>query len=170
MTQTKHAVLLGASKGCGYHALIRLLAPPLDWKATILLRKPETIQNDPFLKTCMEEGRLKIVRGDATNYDDVVKLFGEKVDVVISTIGKSSLNITEQDGSRADRQGAAPVLGWRGISIDQPRLCIDAAIVLIKVLQTLPIQPRVIVTSSMGIGRDHPNLPYVLGVRPSSLL
>jgi len=27
------------------------------------------------------------VRGDATNYQDVKGLFGEKVDVVISTIG-----------------------------------------------------------------------------------
>lgn len=102
---TQHAVLLGASKGCGYHALIRLLAPSLDWKATILLRKPEPIQNDPFLKTCMDEGRLRIVRGDATNYDDVVKLFGEKVDVVISTIGKSSLILQNTMGSELTDKG-----------------------------------------------------------------
>jgi NAD(P)-dependent dehydrogenase (short-subunit alcohol dehydrogenase family) len=156
---TQHAVLLGASKGCGYHALIRLLDPRLDWKATILLRKPESIENDPLLKQYLEEGRLKIVKGDATNYQDVVQLFVEKVDVVISTIGKSRMV------TRAEDIGAAPVFSWKGLSIDQPRLCIDAAIVLIKVLQTLPTQPRVIVTSSMGIGKDHSNLPYILGVR-----
>lgn len=102
MTQTKHAVLLGASKGCGYHALIRLLAPSLGWKATILLRKPESIQKDPFLKTYMEEGRLKIVKGDATNYQDVKGLFGEKVDVVISTIGMF-VPLHDPESSRADR-------------------------------------------------------------------
>jgi hypothetical protein len=107
----------------------------------------------------LQEGRLKIVTGDATNYQDVVQLFVEKVDVVISTIGMSPYVV------RAERIGAAPVFSWRGVSIGQPRLCIDAAIVLIRVLQTLPTQPRVIVTSSMGIGKDHSNLPYILGVR-----
>ena len=84
-----HAVILGASKGCGYHALVRLLAIP-EWTATILLRKPESIESAINLKNYLADGRLKIVKGDATSYEDVKSLFDKKVDVVISTIGTST--------------------------------------------------------------------------------
>ena len=45
------------------------------------------------------------MRGDATNHDDVIKLFGEKVDVVISTIGKSSLILQNTMGSELTDKG-----------------------------------------------------------------
>lgn len=80
-----HAVILGASKGCGYHALVRLLAIP-EWSATILLRKPGIIESDENLKKYLGN-KLKIVKGDATIYEAVKSLFDKKVDVVISTIG-----------------------------------------------------------------------------------
>jgi len=51
-----HAVILGASKGCGYHALVRILAIP-EWTATILLRKPELIESDNHLKKYLADGR-----------------------------------------------------------------------------------------------------------------
>jgi hypothetical protein len=60
--------------------------------------------------------------------------------------------------------GASPVFGWRGITIDQPHLCIDGAIALLRVLKDVDYKPRVIVTSSMGIGSDHANLPFVMRV------
>jgi len=60
--------------------------------------------------------------------------------------------------------GASPGLGLRGITIDQPHLCIDGAIALLKVLKDVEEKPRVIVTSSMGIGKDHANLPFVMRV------
>lgn len=48
------------------------------------------IETDQRLKVYLESGRLKIVKGDATNYEDVKKLFeGVKVDVVISSVGMS---------------------------------------------------------------------------------
>ena len=61
--------------------------------------------------------------------------------------------------------GASPGFGLRGITIDQPHLCIDGAIALLKVLKDVEEKPRVIVTSSMGIGKDHANLPFVMRVR-----
>lgn len=89
-----HAVLLGASKGSGYHAVLRLLTPTSTWSATLLLRKPEVIENDELLKPYIEGGRLKIVSGDATVYADVKRLFeGGKVDVVITSIGGSLRSI-----------------------------------------------------------------------------
>jgi len=87
-----HAVILGASKGCGYHALVRILAIP-EWTATILLRKPELIESDNHLKKYLADGRLNIVKGDATSYEDIKSLFDKKVDVVISTIGTFSFHV-----------------------------------------------------------------------------
>ena len=45
---------------------------------------------DSHFKEYLEGGRLRIVKGDATKYEDVKKLFegGKKVDVVISSVGK----------------------------------------------------------------------------------
>jgi hypothetical protein len=65
--------------------------------------------------------------------------------------------------------GAAPGFGLKGITIDQPHLCIDGAIALLRVLKEINQKPRVIVTSSMGIGKDHANLPFVMRVRPLQL-
>jgi hypothetical protein len=65
--------------------------------------------------------------------------------------------------------GAAPGFGLKGITIDQPHLCIDGAIALLRVLKDINQKPRVIVTSSMGIGKDHANLPFVMRVRPLQL-
>jgi hypothetical protein len=60
--------------------------------------------------------------------------------------------------------GASPGFGLKGITIDQPHLCIDGAIALLRVLKDVDEKPRVIVTSSMGIGKDHANLPFVMRV------
>jgi hypothetical protein len=60
--------------------------------------------------------------------------------------------------------GAAPGFGLKGMTIDQPHLCIDGAIALLRVLKETNQKPRVIVTSSMGIGKDHANLPLVMRV------
>jgi hypothetical protein len=63
--------------------------------------------------------------------------------------------------------GASPGFGLKGITIDQPHLCIDGAIALLRVLKDVDEKPRVIVTSSMGIGKDHANLPFVMRVHLS---
>ena len=91
-TASKHAVLLGASKGVGYHTLLNLLTPTSGWSATLLLRKPEAIENDVHFKGYLEAGRLRVIKGDAKDYEDVKRLFpadGAKVDVVISSVGAS---------------------------------------------------------------------------------
>ena len=89
---TMHAVLLGASKGVGYFTALYLLEQPDErWTCTLLLRNPTTLSTDPQLKTYIDQGRLSVVKGDATSEEDVGKFFGEKVtvDVVISSIGES---------------------------------------------------------------------------------
>ena len=84
-------VLLGASKGCGYFAALQLLETSPQDSITMLLRKPEVIENDPKFEGYIKEGRCKIVKGDATDEEDVRKCFEDKVDFVVSTIGMSSL-------------------------------------------------------------------------------
>jgi hypothetical protein len=104
-TMAQHAVLLGASKGAGYHALLRLLTPDSTWSATVLLRKPEVIEKDENFAPYINDGRLRIVQGDATNVEDVKKLFKDKTDVVISTVGaqrSDSLHTQEIERGEAD--------------------------------------------------------------------
>jgi len=45
---TMHAALIGASRGIGYHVTLNLLATS-DWTCTLLLRKPEIIEQDDKL-------------------------------------------------------------------------------------------------------------------------
>lgn len=87
MSMNQHAVILGASKGTGYHVLLRLLKPDTTWSATILLRKPDVIEKDDNFVPYIKDGRLKVVQGDATKVTDVQEVLQGQVDVVISTIG-----------------------------------------------------------------------------------
>ncbi|OCF72987.1 hypothetical protein I204_06217 [Kwoniella mangroviensis CBS 8886] len=141
------AVFLGASKGIGYFTVLNLLQNNQNWKATLLLRKPDVFDDNHLIKPFIENGRLRIVQGDATNEDDLKKLFeGKKVDLVMSSIG------------------AAPQFGLSGIKIDQPDLCTRGSIALLHVLENLPqdVPPRVIVCSSMGIGEAHKDMPLAM--------
>ena len=63
--------------------------------------------------------------------------------------------------------GAAPVISWKGVSIDQPTLCTDGMATLVKVLgkQAAPL-PRVVALSSMGIGDSHDIMPLTHRVSP----
>ncbi|WRT67823.1 uncharacterized protein IL334_004797 [Kwoniella shivajii] len=138
-----NTVFLGASKGIGYFTLLNLLQNDRSTKAICLLRKPDLFNADARLQPFIEEGRITIVKGDATNEDDIRKLFqGGNVDLVVSSIG------------------GAPKITWTGFSIDQPHLCTHGSIALLHVLQSLnqPTLPRVIVISSMGIGSAHDDM------------
>ncbi|WWC70702.1 uncharacterized protein I206_104653 [Kwoniella pini CBS 10737] len=147
------AVFLGASKGIGYFTLLNLLQTTKDWNTILLLRKPDCFDKNELIKPFIENGRIQIIKGDATNENDVENLFKiGKVDLVISTIG------------------ATPSFGITGIKIDQPDLCTKGSIALLHVLQELNYQPRVIVTSSMGIGESHKDMPLAMRLLYSWLL
>ncbi|WWD18511.1 hypothetical protein CI109_102963 [Kwoniella shandongensis] len=152
-----HAVFLGASRGIGLFALLTLLqsSDQGQWTATLLLRKPEAITSDPRFKEYLEKGRVEIVKGDATNEEDVKKLFpvGKKVDLIVSSVG------------------ATPSFTWTGLHIDQPKLCMDSTLALLHVLAKLETPlPRVVAVSSMGIGDNHKVMPYVMQAAYSALL
>ncbi|WVW84620.1 hypothetical protein I302_106654 [Kwoniella bestiolae CBS 10118] len=149
------AVFLGASKGIGYFTLLDLLSNNQNWKATVLLRKPDVFKDNHLIQPFIQDGRLRIVQGDATDEGDLKKLFeGRKVNLVMSSIG------------------AAPQFGLSGIKIDQPDLCTRGSIALLHVLERLPqaVPPRVIVCSSMGIGEAHKDMPLAMRLLYSWLL
>lgn len=142
-----HVAFLGASKGSGYFALLEYLAAATTNTAVLLLRKPDVLAADPKITPHVEAGRVRFVNGDATNEEDVAKLFKDHVDVVVTSVG------------------AAPNITWYGsISIDQPTLCTQATLALLHVLAGLEKVPRVVAVSSMGIGANHHVMPLAMRV------
>ena len=87
-----HAVILGGSRGCGYFTAYYLLsAPDAAWTVTLLLRDTSVIEKDERLAPYVKKGQLQLVKGDATIEADVRRvLTGGKVDLVVSSIGKSA--------------------------------------------------------------------------------
>lgn len=58
-----------------------------------------------------------------------------------------------------------PKLTMRGIVLEQPSLCTNAALVLLNVMSKLPYPPpRLIAVSSMGMGDNHKHMPLALRV------
>ncbi|WVQ70522.1 hypothetical protein IAR50_000041 [Cryptococcus sp. DSM 104548] len=148
---SSHSVFLGASTGIGYYALLQYLQSSPTTTATILLRKPDPFNADPAFKEYLDSGRVQIVKGDATNEDDVKRLFaGRDADNVISTVG------------------GKPGMTLHGAVNDQPTLCTDATLVLLHVLAEIQDQvkklPRVIAVSTMGLGDNHKVMPLPLRI------
>lgn len=156
-----HTVLLGASRGIGYHTTLNLLANPPS-SCTLLLRKPSSMESDETLREHLASGRLKLVQGDATNEDDIRKLFTEKVDLVVSSIGEQPRSCRVPH-DRADMTlGAATKVTIWGIGLDQDTLCTRSTLALVRVLASLPGPlPRIIAVSSMGIGDNHQFMPLL---------
>jgi hypothetical protein len=81
-------VLLGGSRGIAYYTTLYL--PSSIWTertGTLLLRKPAPLEADEKLKPYLSDGRLKLVQGDAMNESDVGKLFRDKVDLLVTSVG-----------------------------------------------------------------------------------
>ena len=91
--QTKSIVFIGASRGCGLHALLEALKGSNgDLKVTTLLRQPKNFKALPeYLELSNElQNRIEIVQGDAFKGEDVQKVLdraGPELDTVISSIG-----------------------------------------------------------------------------------
>ena len=62
-----HAVFIGASKGIGYMTLLRYLSADASHTATLILRKPDLVKQDPKLGPYVSSGRISFVAGDATD-------------------------------------------------------------------------------------------------------
>ncbi|BEJ13746.1 hypothetical protein CspHIS471_0309200 [Cutaneotrichosporon sp. HIS471] len=142
-----HIAILGASKGIANHVLHNLLSSSPPVTITLLLRKPAALDGDKLVAEAIKNGRVKIVKGDATVQDDVEKAL-EGANAVLTSVG------------------GTPSFTLRGFKIDNPTLCTDAALALLRVLERKPEnqRPRIIAVSSMGIGENHHKMPFLLRI------
>lgn len=142
-----HAVIFGGSRGCGYFTAYYLLsAPDAAWTITLLLRNTSTIENNARLAPYIKDGRLQLVKGDATVEADVRRvLSGDKVDLVVSSIG------------------GLPKATLRGFVLKgRPDLCSFGMITLVKVLASMPEpRPRIVGVTTMGTGNSHDYMPWL---------
>jgi hypothetical protein len=63
-------------------------------------------------------------------------------------------------------EGGTPSFTLRGFQLDNPTLCTDATLALLRVLSRKPEdqRPRVVAVSSMGLGENHHTMPLPLRV------
>lgn len=89
-----HTALIGASKGIGRAAALELLLDPTN-TVSLLLRTPSAIEADPDFKAAINQGRVRIVKGDANDPNALRQLLEDDgIDSVVSTLGKSIPNFT----------------------------------------------------------------------------
>ena len=111
-----NVLVVGGSRNIGYHSSLRLLgelAPILflyqgtriaDWNVhsfedygsavTFLLRSPSAFDNDAEVQKHLQSGKARLVKGDATNAEDVKSAWAEAgkekpVDLLLFTVGFS---------------------------------------------------------------------------------
>jgi NAD(P)-dependent dehydrogenase (short-subunit alcohol dehydrogenase family) len=82
-----HAVFIGASKGIGYMTLNRYLSSDPASTATLVLRKPDLAKEDKLLGPLIVAGRIRIVKGDATDVPVVAQAIQGDVDFVMTSVG-----------------------------------------------------------------------------------
>ncbi|BEI83050.1 hypothetical protein CcaverHIS002_0309180 [Cutaneotrichosporon cavernicola] len=129
-----HIAILGASKGIANHVLRNLLSSSPSVTITLLLRKPAALDGDELVAEAIKNGRVKIAL--------------EGANVVLTSVG------------------GTPSFTLRGFKLDNPTLCTDAALALLRVLERKPEnqRPRIIAVSSMGIGKNHHKMPFLLRI------
>ena len=72
-----HIALIGASRGIGRSAALELLQEPAN-SVCLLLRKPSSIEGDPDFESATNQGRVRIIKGDANSPEDLRALLNDK--------------------------------------------------------------------------------------------
>jgi len=150
---SQNILFFGASRGCGFYALLSLLRS--GGRATLLLRKPDTVTSNPEFQalTSEQKGRANLIKGDAFVREDVQRVVdaaGEGMDTVVFSIGIMPSSI--------------PKMTWsRGVIMDPPQPCARSITNLLSILQDMN-RPglRLLIVSSMGMGDKHSELPFLI--------
>lgn len=143
-----HILAIGASRNIGYFACKTLLGQ--GHSVTFLLRNPSVFDDDSEIKSFVQAGKAKLVKGDATVRSDVKNIIDSAtlvgLDVILSTVG-----------------GAPSFSLTKGFVINPPNLC---SITLLNVLSCYPIagsHPKLIVVSANGLNKaGHDGLPLLV--------
>lgn len=155
-----HAVIFGGSRGVGYFTALYLLALP-EWTVSLLLRTPSKIEQDSRLAPFIQQGRLRLVKGDALDKEAVSLLFSQaKVDLVVSSMGKSWPTVRGSADETGSLEAKVTMSGFKFKGTQDP--CTGPIRVLLPILKQLPYAPpRVIVCSTMGLYGTHPVMPLL---------
>ncbi|KAH7345754.1 hypothetical protein B0J17DRAFT_531278, partial [Rhizoctonia solani] len=144
-------LLLGASRNIGYSVTQRLLAK--GHTCTLLLRRPDAIDSDPSMSDYVRNGSAKLVCGNALVRDDVQKAWDiansdGQVDLIFFGIGGDpSLSLT------------------KGFVITPADVTTRSMSVLLSVVQSSTVRPRLVTVSSNGLDeRSHSLLPFPLKI------
>ncbi|KAL1939173.1 hypothetical protein VTO73DRAFT_10214 [Trametes versicolor] len=150
-----HAFVLGGSKNIGYYASVRLLEQGAS--ITFLLRNTSVFDEDAKLQSYIKNGKVRLVRGDGTNLEDVRKGWEAALEHGNGTLDLVLFSI-----------GGLPNLSLKkGIVLATPDLCTRS---LLNLFRTIPAslrapsaQPRIVAITSRGITpTSHATLPAAL--------
>ncbi|KIK81059.1 hypothetical protein PAXRUDRAFT_15452 [Paxillus rubicundulus Ve08.2h10] len=148
-----HKVLvIGGSRNIGYLSAVRLL----DSGATVtfLLRKVQVFDGNETIQKYVEQGKARLVQGDALIKDDVQRAWDEAakgddklVDLLLFTVGSPTATFDLR----------------KGMLISPPNLVTQA---LLNVFETTPpSDPKFIAISSTGVTEEsHKALPLVVRI------
>lgn len=139
---------------------------------TFMLRKPSVFDQDVKMQKYIQEGRAKILKGDATIRTDIQKALLEarldgKLDAVLFSVGMIyPFLFSEQIVKSNGVLGGIPSLKLKGFILDPPNLCSSSLYnVLVSYPDATPTssQPKLIVISSNGLTKaSHRTLPLLL--------
>ncbi|KAJ3046970.1 hypothetical protein HK097_000355 [Rhizophlyctis rosea] len=154
-----HVVIIGASRGCGLESTLQILNVHPSAKVTLLLRRPEELspiltERGVALSDIGDDNtkRIRLLKGDALNPEDVQKLFTSSVDVVLSTIGATQLDFSNP---------VHPKIKPGSICTRATSILLSAYKVYIDANPALP-HPHLIVLSSNGLGsQGYQDLPLL---------
>lgn len=146
-----NVLVVGGSRNIGYHASLRLLEHGST--VTFLLRSPSTFDSDVDVQKHIKSGKARLVKGDATNVQDVQSAWTEAgkeraVSLLLFTVGftgKPTFSLT------------------KGFSIDPPDLVTKSLLNFLCAMPKTEPLPKVIVLSASGVSASsRKKTPFLL--------
>ncbi|TEB39575.1 hypothetical protein FA13DRAFT_1619121 [Coprinellus micaceus] len=134
-----NVLVVGGSRNIGYHSSLRLL----DYGSTVtfLLRSPSAFDNDAEVQKHLQSGKARLVKGDATNSEDVQSAWAEAgkerpVDLLLFTVGFT---------------GTPTFQLTKGFTMDPPDLVTKSLLNFLCTMPKTESRPKVIVLSASGV-------------------
>lgn len=171
-----NVLVVGGSRNIGYHSSLRLLgklAPILftyhhsivplsseDYGSTVtfLLRSPSAFDNDAEVQKHLQSGKARLVKGDATNSEDVQSAWAEAgkerpVDLLLFTVGFSmSFGWSILNAVLTKYSAGTPTFKLtKGFTMDPPDLVTKSLLNFLCTMPKTESRPKVIVLSASGV-------------------
>ncbi|KZP01000.1 hypothetical protein CALVIDRAFT_533306 [Calocera viscosa TUFC12733] len=146
---SQNVLFFGASRGTGFFAMLRVVRA--GGHATLLLRKPEAVTDNPEFQALSTEERERatLIKGDAFVREDVARVVdaaGPGMDTVVFSLGGAPSKMTLS----------------RGVLVEPRQPTARAITTILSVLEELN-RPglRLVIVSTMGMGEKAKELPFL---------